>query len=162
MGPYLNLAAFRARTLMPATYVDELEAAHPGWIDIQLDEESDAIDARLRKRYAAPFETPFPKKVLRWLTRIVTRSAWLKRGFDPNDPQGAEIVKDAETALEEIEEAADAENGLFDLPLRADTTKTGISKGGPLAYSEASPFVWQDEQGRRGRAEDSSGGGTYG
>jgi hypothetical protein len=92
----------------------------------------------------------------------VTIRAWMKRGFDPNDLATEEYKADAAAAMEEIKEAANADTGLFELPLRADTTASGISKGGPLGYTEASPYVWTDEQARAGRDEDSRRGGTYG
>ncbi len=160
--PYLDLTSFKALTIMPADHADAIQLVAPGWIDSQLVYWSGWIDSRLRKRYAAPFESPYPEAVTGWLARLVTVRAYLKRGVDPNDPQFEEIRADAERAMTEIKEAADGDVGLFDLPLRADTTAAGISKGGPLGYSEASPYVWTDEQAATGRAEDSRRGGTFG
>jgi len=56
-------------------------------------------------------------------------------------------------AVAELKEAADSKDGLFDLPLRADTTATGVSKGGPRGYSEASPYTNLDRQRARRRNE---------
>lgn len=156
---YLTQAEWKARTLMPAADVDALEASVAGWVQIQLDEVSDAIDARLRKRYGAPFQTPYPKAVLRWLTAIVTRAAYLKRGVDPNDPQFAEYLKDAETAQAELLEAANSETGLFDLPINT-AGASAISVGGPRSYSEQSPYVGFSRQATTGRNEDDAGEGT--
>jgi phage gp36-like protein len=162
MPAYLTAAEFKLLTPMPASDVDALESAAPGWLAAQLEQSSADIDARLRKRYAVPFGSPAPHAVRGWLARIVTRRAYLRRGVDPTDPQFAEIVKDAEQAVLEIAEAANGETGLFDLPLRADTTATGITKGGPLGYSEQSPYVAFDRQGEIGRSEDAAGRGTSG
>lgn len=162
MAAYLDLAGFKAITVMPAPDVDELEERVEDWIDGQLELVSADIDSRLRKRYAAPFSTPVPLTVKRWLARIVTRECYLKRGVDPLDPQWTSIEAAATKAEEEIKEAADSETGLFDLPLRADTTSTGISKGGPYGYSEQSPYVWTTKQARTGHEEDRNGEGTYG
>jgi hypothetical protein len=143
---YLTHAEFKARTLMKPADVDALEVKRPGHVALLLEDETAWIDARLRKRYAAPFAAPVQPVVRRWLTQLVTLKALLAWGFHPESPQDALIEKQHDLATAEIKEAADAETGLFDLPLRADTTATGISKGGPLAYSEASPYTWMDRQ----------------
>jgi hypothetical protein len=119
------------------------------------------MNSQLTKRYDVPFSDPPPEVVQRWLARIVTVSAYLKRGFDPTDRQGQMYVAQRDEAVKEIHEAADAEKGLFGLPLRADTTASGVSKGFPKGYSEQGPYVWADQQRRTGRNEDESGGGTF-
>lgn len=163
---YLDKDAFAALSVMPEADIDALEASHPGWIDGQLDYWSRMIDAQLRKRYAVPFEEPYPVVVTGWLTRIVTLRCYIKRGVDPNDLQFIEVKEDADTAKLEVREAASSdptsEQNLFDLPLRADTTASGISKGGPFGYSEQSPYVWTDKQADVGRGEDGTGGGSFG
>jgi hypothetical protein len=151
---YLDLDGFESLTTMPGEFVEAIELASPGWIEGQLAYWTRWMDSRLSKRYAAPFATPYPDAVQGWLARIVTVRCFLKRGIDPNDAQFLEYKSDAEMATEEIKEAANSDTGLFDLPLRADTTVTGISKGGPYVYSESSPYVWTDEQVRVGRVED--------
>lgn len=146
MTAYLDLTGLKSRSVMPAEYFDEIETAQAGWIAAQLETWSRWIDARLRKRYAAPFAAPYPEQILNWLARIVTVRAWMRRGVDPTDPQFDKIAEDAKEAGLEIKEAAESVAGLFDLPLRADTTTSGISFGGPIGYSEASPYIWMDRQ----------------
>lgn len=131
---------------MPAADVDRVEAAFPGWIAQQLADHTAYIDTRLRKRYAAPFLVPYPIAALKWLTQLVTIRVYFKRGINPDDAQFPLIQKDADTAEAEVTEAANSEIGLFDLPLRADTTATGVSKGGPFGSSDASPYSWIDQQ----------------
>lgn len=162
MPAYLTLATFTDLTVMPSEFVGSIELVSPGWVDGQLAYWSSQIDARLAKRYAVPFANPCPVAVTGWLSRIVTVRCWLKRGVDPNDLQFTEIKADADAAWAEIKEAADSQLGLFDLPLRADTTASGISRGGPRSYAEQSPYVGFDRQGSTGRTEDANRGGSYG
>lgn len=154
MTAYLSVAEFRTESLMPGSQVDALENEHPGFLAAKLARRSAAIDSRLRKRYAAPFAAPYPDKVIEWLLAGVTLAAYLKLGVDPLDAQIADIKEAAQTADEELKEAADSNTGLFDLPLRADTTDDGISKGGTLGYSEQSPYVWKDVQVDAARGDD--------
>lgn len=161
MSAYLTASEFALLTVMPAEFLDEIEDRTPGWIDAQLETQSRWVDARLSKRYAVPFAAPVPEVVRSWVTRLVTLRAYHRRGVDPSDQQIAEVAKDRDDALLEIKEAADAEIGLIDLPLRADTTASGISKTSTLAYTERSPYVGLDVQRTAGRDEDMNGGGSY-
>jgi len=146
---YLTTAAFRDETTMPPGDVDGIEALAAGWVQRRLDRWSSFMDDRLRKRYAVPFDSDSPPAtVVRWLTDLVTFDCYRRRGFNPTSEQDrAAILDPMTTALEQIKEAADSETGLFDLPLRADKPETsGIARGGPLSYAEASPYTWMDVQ----------------
>jgi len=160
---YLTTAQFIDRTVAPPAYIAAVEARSPGWTQQQLAQESARIDARLRKRYAAPFvagdgSPNAPELVNVWLTRVVTRSVYLRRGVDPTDELWSEIREDARLAETELKEAADGATGLWDLPLRdAPGTTSGISQGGPRSYSEASPYVYTDVQRAIATGEDQSG-----
>lgn len=161
--PYLTIERFRTLSAMPGAAIDRLEAIAPGWLLAKLTTRSRWIDSRLAKRYATPFGSPVPEAVEDWLARIVTLPAFLRHGVDPTDAQFVEIKADAEKAVEEIAEAADAEKGAFELPLREDAPGTsGISKGAPYVYSERSPTLWTHTQARRGREERRNGRGTDG
>jgi len=147
MAAYLDLTTFKARTLAPATYADAVEAAEPGWVAGQLEYWSRWLDARLAKRYVVPFDaTSPPVAVVGWLARLVTHQLYLKRGVDPTDAQVEAIRQDMLEAREEIKEAADAEGGLFELPLKSTTTAEGVTRGTPLGYSEADPYTWSVKQ----------------
>jgi phage gp36-like protein len=160
--PTLVLATYRARAGFPGSWIDRVEADSAGWVDTLLEDIAAQIHARLAKRYDVPFADPTPRCVLRWQAAIADPIVLRKRGIDQTDEQYADFVKLSDTAWKEIEEAANGNTGLFDLPARADTTASGITKGGPLGYSEASPYVGFDDQGRRGREEDRNGRGSYG
>lgn len=159
---YLTLAQFKLRSLMPASDLDVIETVAPGFIDQQLESVSQWLDTRLRKRYAAPFAAPYPEAVLAWVARIVTVRCYLRRGVDPTDAQFSEIKADADAATAEVKEAADSNEGLFDLPLRGDVDASAIVRGGPYVYSEASPYVAFDLQRDTAQAEDQSRGGSFG
>ena len=142
---------FRTRTFMPDEDVDLLWTARPGYIEAALRGATADIYSRLRKRYQVPFN-PEPEIVVSWKAKIVTPEAYRARGFNPSDTTLEAAEKDRDRVYEQIKEAADAKDGLFDLPL-AEGQGEGISKGGPLGYSEASPYDWTDAQSEalRGR-----------
>ena len=158
MAAFLDLAGFKALTVIPGEDVDEVETRYPGWIAGQLGIESARMDGKLRKRYA--LESPYPLIVTAWLTRIVTPLVYFKRGVDPTDEQYTDMSADARQAREEITEAANSVDGLFDLPLIEAATQTGIAKGYPQAYTEAGPYVFLDQQRSRSKSEDANGRGT--
>jgi len=153
-------ASFRRYSTMTDESIIDLEARYPGWLDMRLEAESRWLDARLRKRYYAPFADPVPATVRHWLAAIVSPAAYRKLGVDPMDQQMSEVIAERDTAKEEVAEAANAVDGLFDLPLRDDEDATAVTKGAPRHYSEASPFVGADVRRSIGREQDRNGRGT--
>jgi hypothetical protein len=165
VSTYLDLDEFKGLTVMPSLYVDEVEKKYPGWVDKQLDIKSRWIDSRLRKNYASPFaaftdDPPTPLTVQNWLQLIVTREVWLKRGVNASDEQFALVAQRAETAEAEVLEAANSEDGWFDIPRRVDADGTLMARTQTQAYSEQSPYVWTDKQVTTANSEDKSGTGT--
>jgi len=152
VSAYLDLAAFKARTIMPENDVDVVGAT---FVASRLAIGTSEINGLLRKRYATPFVDPVPEVVLGWLTDIVTPEIYERRGWNPGDAQSQLIIDAATRARAQMKEAADSVTGLWELPLRENTTADGISKGGPLVYSEQSPWTWTDVQ-----ADHLRGGGT--
>lgn len=150
---YVTTEEFAAMSSMPASHVEDLNCQAPLYLDNLLAEISSRIDAKLRKRYAVPFKAPVPAIVKGWVVRIATPRAYIRIGVNPSDEQFQLLQSDAEEAWKEVGEAADATDGLFDLPLRADTSQSGISTAATLAYSEASPYTAFDVQRRRVRVE---------
>lgn len=143
---YVSPETFADLSTMPREDIELLFSADASWLSKQLISASRRIDGRLAKRYAVPFETPVPEIVVYWVVRIVTPIAYLRRGVSPRDEQYVAIREDGEQAWTEVGEAADSKDGLFELPLRADTTMNGVSKGTPLGSSDASPYAWLDTQ----------------
>ena len=99
-------------------------------------------------------EPPVPQAVLSWMTAILTEQMYKKRGRDAADPAMVDVTADAKLANDEITEAANSQTGLYDLPLNDAVDATGVSKGGPLSYTETSPYIAADIQEQLGRAED--------
>lgn len=156
--PYMALAEFKAASVMPADFIDEIELRTPGWIDGRLKFGSAWLDTRLAKRYDAPFRSPYPFAVQDWLAKIVTFECWLKRGVAASDEQIAEYKQQAASAFAEVREAADSKDGLFELPLRSNVDANGVTRGWPRVYSEQSPYAWADLQRDIGRNEDYGNG----
>lgn len=154
MAAYLDVPGFTARTIMPAEDVTYLETNYAGWLLSRLTIGTSVINARLQKRYAVPFASPVPEIVLGWLTAMVTPKAYQKRGWNPSDAQSKDVLDDLKEALDQLKEAADSEVGLFELPVLETNLASNVSKGGPLGYSETSPYVWTDLQACAAREED--------
>jgi hypothetical protein len=157
---YLERNEYMEYSTLPMTTIDDVEAIQEGWIDRKLAAVSYAVDARLRKRYTVPFAAPYPEAVKDWVARIMDPLTLKKRGVDATDEQFLSIDADAKAAREEIKEASDAEVGLFDLPALDTADASAITKGCPLGYSEASPYVGGDVQEYYGRDEDVDGWGS--
>lgn len=158
----LTVARFKVLTVLPASWVERVEADTPGFTQASIDSWSDHITSRLRKRYPRAFGTdgkPVPGIIEKWLNHLVTLDVDMKRGVSPTDEQFDLIQKRAERALEEILEAANGQTGLFDLPTIDDGSISAIGAGAPLAYAEASPYSYTDVQARIGRQEDRNRGG---
>lgn len=172
-GSYLDVNGFAARTIAPASlvsgtfidptgeFVDSRKvAALAAWVTFvqsRLIIETSKINSRLRKRYLVPFVDPVPEIVNGWLVASVTPLLYKRRGIDPSDAQFASVLDDAKQALEEMTEAANSVDGLFDLPLNNFSTATGVQKGMPLVYSETSPYRWYDAQRQPALDDDGIG-----
>ena len=149
---YLTVEQFTQRTVAPGAAVSEVEGQYPGWLQIQINSLASLINARLAKRYAVPFDAGSPpEQILNWLTRLVTVQLYFKRGFDPTDAQSAALIADRDAVYAEIKEAADAQNGLWELPLRADSPQGSAVRSPILFSADPSPFERIDRQASRYR-----------
>jgi len=157
---YLDLSEYKLYSVLPAVDIDDVETVQAGWVDRKLRSISRVVDSRLRKRYSVPFSSPYPDAVCDWVARIMDPMLLKKRGVDATDEQFVSIEEDAKAAREEIKEAADSNEGLFDLPIADAADASAISKGEPYGYSEASPYVGMDVQEYYGRDEDEDGWGS--
>jgi hypothetical protein len=128
------------------SYCTQLEARRPGHLMALASAISASIDTRLRKRYVVPFVAPYNIKLQLWVADLLTPRAYLSLGVRPTDEQQVSIIEAAKLADAEIKEAADATAGLFDLPLRANTSDTGIVEPVTLSVSEQSPYTSRHKQ----------------
>lgn len=175
MARYMLTSRFAELSIMPSPDVDAIEALESGWTQRQIDRVGAALDARLAKRYAVPFggepspgQSPLrsdvPEVIEDWITSIVTARAYAKRGVNPSSGDlwfTEMVIGPAKQAAAEILEAANSETGLFDLPLLASVAPAGnATRGGPLAYTERSPYVWTDVERDAGRDDDERGEGA--
>ncbi len=142
---------------MPGDDVDLLEEREAGFLDATIGGVRAEVYAQLRKRYDVTFPSGVPDIVWRWIARIVTPEAYDKRGGNPSDATLTTIRDAATLARTQIKEAADAEAGLYDLPLLADKSGSAITRGGPRGYAEQSPYSAKRRQVDAGRAEDRNG-----
>lgn len=158
---YLVLATYSALSALPPADLTAFDMAFAGKIDARLALHSDFIDARMRKRYAVPFDTTNPPAVVKqWLVALTDLWVQRARGVNPQDPAIEMMTAAYNEANEQMKEAADSKDGLFDLPLASNNTASGISQGSPLGYSETSPYVWSDLQACAGSDDDGRGRGS--
>lgn len=158
MSDYIDIAELKMLGSMPAEDVDDVEARYPGITAATITAVSGMFDARLRKRYAVPFEAPYPQPLKMAVSGWVAYRLWLKRGFNPSAEHNGSIELDYTEAKEWLSEAANSETGLIELPKKEEPLGPGaVSAGGPLGYSEASPYAWTTLQRGTGQSEDSNG-----
>jgi phage gp36-like protein len=148
MSQYVTVQEVKDLGSMPAEDIDALETSYSDIVDRIATAVSGMFDARLIKRYAAPFEAPYPDALKMAVVQVVVYRLYRKRGYDPSSTMGDLIQKDHDDALAWLKEAADSKEGLVELPIRQATPPeaTAVDSGGPLGYSEASPYAWMDVQ----------------
>jgi phage gp36-like protein len=149
MSKYTTIALVKDLGSMPAEDVDTLVGQYSGLVDRLIEYTSGEFDSYLAKRYQVPFGDPpdTPHSVVLNVSLVVCFRLWMKRGFNPSAQQDSFIKEQHDRALEWLKEAADAKDGFIELPRRQDTLgKSAVVLGAPLAYSEASPYTWIDNQ----------------
>ena len=146
------------RGSMPAIDVEELEAQEPGLVEALAAEESAYADSFLGKRYRVPFSPPYPEALRRHVRDLVVYRLYAKRGYPQGTSRQDEVVKnDRDEAEAWLREAANSQTGLVEIG-PPNATEPEVTRGGPLSYSESSPYEWTDVQreerglegGRRG------------
>lgn len=153
MSTYLSLVAYRSKTTVDGSLVD-LCVNKGKDVTWWLEAGSAEINMRLAKRYAVDFGDPgpVPDAIIKWLIRLVNVDVWECAGALPEGRVDGWADEARKQVYAECEKAADAENGLFELPLR-NTDKLGSSaanKGAPfVAEFFTTQDVWRAIGGRR-------------
>jgi hypothetical protein len=161
MPAYLSVDQFKVEIefLRPED-VDALESRYAGFTAQKLLRWSEFIDARLKKRYAVPFNlTTPPSVIVMWLVDLTTQSLLNRRGYNADDPQMVRMEERTTLAHAQLLEAANSRDALFDLPFLQGGGDSAVTQGGPMFYSETSPYVWQNVQECAGRSDDCAGFG---
>ena len=123
----------------------ELEAKWPGKLQDLCSAASGWVDSRIGKRYVRP--VPNPPDIMRKLTAwLVEPEAFMALGIRPSDEQWILVQKHFEFTHEQLKEIAEAKDGLYDLPLSANDSSSGIVEPQTLSSSEQSPFTWRHKQ----------------
>lgn len=139
MPTYLALATYKQRTTIDTSLVTlcENKGKDVTW---WLESASAEINMRLAKRYNVDFGSPgpVPDAIVKWLIRLVNVDVWECAGGLPEGREDGWADTARKQVYEELEKAADAEKGLFELPLR-NTDKLGLSainKGGTFVHED--------------------------
>lgn len=144
----LALVAYRSTTTIPGSLVDRCATSGKSvqtWLDIHWSH----IKARLVKRYAV--ENDFqagdvPEKIIEWLVILTDIDVWKCVGGVPEGREDGWADADRKRVEDELKEAANADTGLFELPLKASDAlgASAVNKGGPHVVSFATGFDYFD------------------
>lgn len=148
MSAYVTTAELKLLGSMPSEDIDALESRYAGVTSATIVAVSGRFDSRLAKRYASPFQAPYPDSLKLAVAQEVAYRLYLKRGFNGAVEQDQAIAKDHDDAEAWLKEAVDGEKGLVELPVIQATPAqaAAVNVGGPFGYAEASPYEWTDVQ----------------
>lgn len=151
---YITVAEFEKLTSMSSVHVKTLKSNHLDFLHLVLEQASNIIDTMLFKRYAVPFKEPLPV-VKMWTAQLATAHAIKKLVVDTNNAPYLELFN---TAAEEVKamlmQVADAENGMFELPMREGSSKSGVVKPQRPFTADQSPYTALSRQSVLGSRED--------
>lgn len=128
---------------LPDGDVAAIEARYPGFVEAAGAAAWRVIEGRLRKRYPTPIDQATAPEELRQCQVILASwTIYLKRGVsDETSLLADELKAERDRQLEWLAEVANGEIGLIELALTsADGERGSVTKDGPLAYSERSPY----------------------
>jgi len=146
MAGYWDVDYLRTMGSVPGPVLAEFDEANPGRLLAIIESISRLMDSYLFKRYATPFAAPYPEVVKFHGTQIMSYQLRIIIGFDPGSQQDDQIVKARDAAFAWLEQAANARDGLVELPKREpDPGKqdtSGVARRKARAFSFASAIDW--------------------
>lgn len=153
MAGYFDVDYLKTMGSVPEAVIDEFEVANPGRLAKMIEAVSRLIDSYLFKRYATPFGDPVPEAVKFHGTQILSHQLRVIIGFDPGSRQDEQIVDARNAAFAWLEQAANARDGLVELPLREPATgekdASGVARRKARAFSYRSAIDWHRAQKER-------------
>ena len=151
--PYFDFDYLSTMGSVPGPVLSEFDDNSPGRLSKMIVAVSRLMDSYLFKRYATPFKDPVPEVVKFHGTQILSHQLRVIIGFDPGSRQDEEIVNARNAAFAWLEQAANARDGLVELPLREpDAGKAdaaGVSRRRARAFSYRSAIDWHRSQKER-------------
>ena len=150
MAGYFDVGYLGMMGSVPAAVLAEFETANPGRLEAMAEAISRVMDSYLMKRYATPFAEPVPEVVKFHGTQIMSHQLRVVIGFDPGSVQDEQIVKARDAAFAWLEQAANARDGLVELPLREPAPGkgdvSGVSRRRARAFSYPTAMGWHRGQ----------------
>jgi phage gp36-like protein len=128
-----------------------LEERYPGIVLRTATKVSATFDDFLSKRYGVPFETPYPDSLVDNVAAVTSYRLYTKRGGRPDGTKAEAAQRAHDAAMAWLQQAADSKDGLVELVQKQSAPRgaVAVNRGGPLSYSEASPYSFMDVQRER-------------
>lgn len=149
MAAYFDSEYLSMMGSVPSSVLAEFESSNPGRLDAMGIAISRLMDSYLFKRYATPFASP-PEVLKFHGVQIMSHQLRVIIGFDPGSAQDEQIVKARDAAFAWLEQAANARDGLVELPLREPEAgkgdASGVSRRKARAFSYATAMDWHRGQ----------------
>ena len=150
MAGYFDVDYLRTMGSVPDSVLTDFDEANPGRLLAIIESISRLMDSYLFKRYATPFQDPVPEIVKFHGAQIMSHQLRLIIGFDPGSRQDEEIVNARNAAFTWLEQAANARDGLVELPLREPEAGkqdvSGVGRKKVRAFSYLSAIDWHRAQ----------------
>lgn len=149
---YATFQQIRRLGVLRPSDIDRIEVQEPGITMERAEAVTATANTRLSKRYRTPFNAQNPPIALAKYVAVMTTYELLFdfRGVNPDSDQKAKAEDAMAFQVSWLKDAVDSKDG--DAELRAAETGLGdsaVNAGGPLGYSEASPYSWMDVQRER-------------
>lgn len=146
MAGYFDYDYLSTMGSVPGPILAEFDESNPGRLVKMIEAISRLMDSYLFKRYATPFVDPVPEVVKFHGTQILSHQLRVAIGFDPGSQQDEQIIAARTAAFAWLEQAANARDGLVELPKREpDPGKldaSGVTRRKARGFSHTSAMGW--------------------